>query len=127
MSTGTENQAVSKLASAPEAQRCKPLPRHLRDWRRANSGISVDAGPTRVRLEAAGTRDQRIDIARMIAAAPDLYEALSTVLRHRQVNRSTFRLARADRADITRALAYIENLDAMTGQLEDALAKAVDG
>jgi hypothetical protein len=55
----------------------KNLPRHLQNWRRVSSGLSVEAGPTRVRMEAAGTPNQRIDIARMIAAAPELFEELA--------------------------------------------------
>lgn len=45
------------------------------DWRLASSGVSVDAGPVRIRMEAAGTREERAAIAEAISRLPSLLAA----------------------------------------------------
>lgn len=44
-------------------------------WVLAKSGVSVDAGATRIRMEASADREEIKANARLIAAAPDLLEA----------------------------------------------------
>lgn len=41
-------------------------------WILAKSGVSVDAGATRIRMEASADREEIKANARLIAAAPDL-------------------------------------------------------
>lgn len=44
-------------------------------WTVTESGLSVDAGHTRIRQEAVGPREEREANARLISAAPDLLAA----------------------------------------------------
>lgn len=41
-------------------------------WTLAGSGISIQAGPIRIRFEAAGTRQDRLALARALVRLPDL-------------------------------------------------------
>lgn len=45
-------------------------------WTVAKSGVSIDAGPTRIRMERAGELEQLQATARLIAASPELLAAL---------------------------------------------------
>lgn len=44
-------------------------------WELAASGISIQAGPIRIRFEAAGTREEREALARAIVSLPTLLAA----------------------------------------------------
>ncbi len=51
---------------------------HLRDWKRAASGVSVDAGIFRIRMEATGTLQQRKEVAAMIEQAPEFFLSMQS-------------------------------------------------
>lgn len=50
------------------------------DWKLARSGVSVDAGPTRIRQENAGPRDELEARARLISTGPLGYRLALAVL-----------------------------------------------
>lgn len=68
------------------------------------------------------------ELARLLSAAPEMLEALKFLMSHVNHYRSTFSLAAgrqgAFEATFDRMSAYIENLDALTGKIEAAIAKA---
>jgi hypothetical protein len=51
---------------------------HLHGWKLAGSKISVQAGPARIRLEAGGDFQQRMEIAAMIEQAPEMFASLQS-------------------------------------------------
>jgi len=52
---------------------------HTEAWRIAKSGISVDAGMIRIRLES-GSWEEKRAICRLIAAAPELLAACEALV-----------------------------------------------
>ena len=48
----------------------------------AKSGISVDAGNVRIRVEATGPIEERQALAKLLAAAPEMVKVLKSALCH---------------------------------------------
>jgi hypothetical protein len=58
-------------------------------WRLASSKVSIQAGPVRVRMEAAGVLTERLAIARAIALLPDVLPVFDRLLQFAETEGGT--------------------------------------
>lgn len=53
---------------------------HLKNWTLAKGGRSFDAGPFRVRSEAAGTQEDQMQVLKLASCAPRLLELVEEIV-----------------------------------------------
>ncbi len=56
----------------PSPKTVKPIASHLHNWTLAKGGRSFDAGPFRVRSEAAGPVEHQLQVLKLASCAPRL-------------------------------------------------------